>query len=65
MKPTGPEAYLKPKELISLGAHPISAVWFRFSTPVSSAWQGRLLLPSSWSESTTALSLARPAWTLH
>ncbi|KDR77004.1 hypothetical protein GALMADRAFT_155693 [Galerina marginata CBS 339.88] len=26
-RPTGPEAYLKPKELIILGAHPLSVVW--------------------------------------
>ncbi|KAF8874766.1 hypothetical protein CPB84DRAFT_559798 [Gymnopilus junonius] len=27
MKPTGPEAYLKPKEFIILGNHPLGAVW--------------------------------------
>ena len=27
MKPTGPEAYLEPKELIPLGSHPLSPVW--------------------------------------
>ena len=27
MKPTGMEAYLKPKALISLGAHRLSAIW--------------------------------------
>ncbi|KAM5533672.1 hypothetical protein V8D89_012639 [Ganoderma adspersum] len=27
MKPTGPEAYLEPKEIIPLGAHPLRAVW--------------------------------------
>ncbi|KAF8641510.1 hypothetical protein AX16_009937 [Volvariella volvacea WC 439] len=27
MKPTGPEAYLKPKEFIILGTHPLSTVW--------------------------------------
>jgi len=66
-----------PRELIPLGAQPLSVVWENslgpafdayllrqqgFSTPVSSVFLGRHL-PSSWSESTTALSLARPAWT--
>ena len=33
MKPTGMEAYLKPKALISLGAHRLSAVWDNIIAP--------------------------------
>lgn len=79
MKPTGLEAYLEPKELIPLGAHPLSAVWENSLGPALDAYLLRQqvqvsLLNScligvagetSSVESTTALSLARPAWTPH
>ena len=83
-KPTRLQAYLKHKEIIPLGAHPLTACYLEDTlAPSLEAYLlslevqvsllnssligvvGEASSPSSWSESSTTLSLARPAWMPH